>query len=87
MLDARRVSIGQERQSRKAPLSDADAKALLESVSEVIIAKGKVSRRLSASAAKLADLKGPTGNYRAPMIRKGKILLVGFSKEALEALL
>ena len=86
MLDARRVSIREVRQSKKQPFSDADVRALLKSVSQVILAKGKASRRLAASAAKLADLKGPTGNYRAPMVRKGKTLLVGFSEEALGAL-
>jgi hypothetical protein len=35
---------------------------------------------------KPADLKGPTGNYRAPIVRKGKTLLVGFNLDALEKL-
>lgn len=30
----------------------------------------------------LAHLLGPTGNLRAPTIRKGKTLYVGFSEEA-----
>lgn len=30
----------------------------------------------------LAHLLGPTGNLRAPTIRKGNTLLVGFSDEA-----
>src|SRR5690348_7605531 len=30
----------------------------------------------------LAHLLGPTGNLRAPTLRKGKTLLVGFSEEA-----
>jgi hypothetical protein len=29
-----------------------------------------------------AQILGPTGNLRAPTIRKGKTLLVGFSEEA-----
>ena len=87
MLDSRRTSIREERQSKKEPLSDAEARALLKSVSEVVIAKGKSSRRLLSSKAALSDLKGPTGNYRAPMVKKGKKLLVGFSEEALKELL
>jgi hypothetical protein len=35
---------------------------------------------------KIAHLKGPTGNYRAPIVRKGKTLLVGFHAETLESL-
>ena len=36
---------------------------------------------------KPAALKGPTGNYRSPIVRRGKTLLVGFNQEALEKLL
>ena len=32
------------------------------------------------------QLKGPTGNYRAPIVRAGDRLLVGFHAETLEAL-
>jgi hypothetical protein len=87
VLDARKVAVREERISKKEPLSDPEARALLKSVSEVVIAKGKSTRRLRASEAKLADLRGPTGNFRAPMVRKGKTLLVGFGAEALEELI
>ncbi len=59
---------------------------MLESVGTVILAKGKKAESRAASSVKPADLKGPTGNYRAPMLRKGKTLLVGFNADALEAL-
>jgi len=54
---------------------------------EVYVAKGrKVThfdlRREKPSAAALAEvLLGPTGNLRAPALRRGKILLVGFNEE------
>ncbi|MCZ6727448.1 MAG: hypothetical protein O7A98_08840 [Acidobacteria bacterium] len=35
---------------------------------EVIIARGRSRPELVPSETKLADLKGPTGNYRAPML-------------------
>jgi hypothetical protein len=35
----------------------------------------------------LAHLLGPTGNLRAPTLRKGKTLLVGFSEDAYRAVL
>jgi hypothetical protein len=35
----------------------------------------------------LAHLLGPTGNLRAPTLRKGKTLLVGFSADAYQAVL
>lgn len=67
-------------------MSLADVKKLLASVDQVVIAKGKASRSLKASEAKPDDLRGPTRNFRAPIIRKGKKLLVGFSDEELRKL-
>jgi arsenate reductase-like glutaredoxin family protein len=86
VLDDKAAVVGEERNSRKEPLSDKEARALIASVSKVIVAKGKKFEELPASKANIAHLKGPTGNYRAPMVRKGKTLLVGFHAEALESL-
>lgn len=87
VLDSHAVALAEERSAGRAPLGDADARALLGTVDTVIVAKGKSSRTLVASETALADLKGPTGGYRAPMVRKGRTLLVGFSEEALSRLL
>lgn len=35
----------------------------------------------------LAHVLGPTGNLRAPTLRRGRTLLVGFSEEAYQSLL
>lgn len=87
MLDRTKARIAEERSSKSAPLKDADVKALLAAVDEVVVAKGKKAVTLAAKDATLDGLKGPTGNYRAPMVRVGKRLLVGFHPETLEALL
>ena len=84
MLEKQHATIKEERLAKKAPLTEADVKALLGSVSQVVIAKGKAARKQTAAETKPADLKGPTGNFRAPMVRKGKTLLVGFSPDVLE---
>ena len=76
-----------ERSARKEPLTDNEVRAILKKVSTVIVSKGKKSVPLKPEEVKLADLKGATGNYRAPMVLKGKTLVVGFNGEALEALL
>ena len=68
-------------------MKDADVKALLASVDEVVVARGKKAVASPAKAIGLDDLKGPTGNYRAPMLRVGRKLLVGFHPESLDALL
>jgi len=87
VLEAKKVRVVAERSSRTEPLTDEEVRALLRRVGTVIVAKGKTSRILSASEARPDDLKGPTGNYRAPMILTGKTLLVGFQREALDDLL
>ena len=86
MLEKNKTEIRQVRPSRKEPFSDKEIRALLGQVSTVIISKGKKSSRFDAGDVKPADLKGPTGNYRAPIVRKGKTLLVGFNLDALEKL-
>lgn len=87
MLDRTKARITEERSSKSAPLTDADVKALLGAVDEVVVAKGKKVVTLPAKEATLDGLRGPTGNYRAPMVRVGKRLLVGFHPDTLEALL
>lgn len=87
MLERTKARISEERSSKTAPMSDADVKALLAAVDEVVVAKGKKVVTLAAKEATLDGLKGPTGNYRAPMVRVGRRLLVGFHPDTLEALL
>ncbi len=87
MLNRRGVEARTERSSREDPLDNTDARALIDRVSRVRIARGRKVVELPAAEASLDDLKGPTGNYRAPMVVAGKTLLVGFNVEALEELL
>ena len=84
MLERTGSEVTEERNSRKQPLDDQDAQALIDQVEQVIVAKGKKVRELAASETSLDDLKGPTGNYRAPMLRIGDQLLVGFNADKLE---
>ena len=86
MLDKTGTDVAEERNSRKQALDDAEAQALVDQVAEVIVAKGKKVRELSSSETTLDDLKGPTGNYRAPIVRVGDRLLVGFNADKLEEL-
>lgn len=57
---------------------------LTQDVSEIIAAKGKKVVRFHLAKDKpsrddlLAVLLGPSGNLRAPTVRKGKKLLIGF---------
>lgn len=65
---------------------------LLKGVNELYAAKGKKVvhvnlKKDSPTEAELMKLVlGPTGNLRAPTIRKGKTLMVGFNEETYEKL-
>jgi hypothetical protein len=87
VLDKSKTEVKEARWAQKFPLAESDVLALLKSVATVIIAKGRNSVTLKAADAKPDDLKGPTGNFRAPMVRRGRTLLVGFNAEALKNLL
>ena len=75
--------------SRK--LAKAEAAKLARAANVVIVAKGKSVKEFSpkgkASAEIVAAMLGPTGNLRAPTLRAGKLVLVGFNADAYEAAL
>jgi len=53
----------------------------------VIVAKGKKVKEFPGGKAGkdlVEAMLGPTGNLRAPTIRRGKTLLVGFNEESFE---
>jgi arsenate reductase-like glutaredoxin family protein len=70
----------------------ADALALAKSASVIHVAKGKkiVSFDMAKDAPDdntlIAHLLGPTGNLRAPTIKKGKTLYVGFNEDVYQGL-
>jgi hypothetical protein len=69
--------------SRK--LGRSDAAKLAKEASTVIVAKGKKVSEFKPGGKAGKDvvdaMLGPTGNLRAPTIRAGKSLLIGFSEE------
>lgn len=77
----------------KAKLGRADALRLARGASTIVVAKGKKVVRFSMKKdppddrTLLAHLLGPTGNLRAPAVRKGKRLLVGFNESAYDDVL
>jgi arsenate reductase-like glutaredoxin family protein len=72
--------------ARKTRLTLKDAEALLEGMHELVAAKGKKVERVDLRAgrpdrATLARLMlGPTGNLRAPTLKVGRTLLIGFDE-------
>ena len=71
--------------ARKSPVRGREALALLEGLDEVVVARGaKVVRQPLGKLhpgddAMLKLLLGPTGNLRAPTVRVGRKLVVGFA--------
>ena len=62
-----------------------DAAALVKSAKKVIVAKGKKVQSFPGGKAskEIVDaLLGPTGNLRAPTLRVGKTLVVGFDESS-----
>jgi hypothetical protein len=86
VLDGTKAQVRETRPSKTQPLTDAEIKGLLKEVETVLIAKGKKVVEAKAAATKVDDLRGPTGNIRAPLVRVGRKLLVGFNADALKAL-
>src|SRR4029077_3973534 len=73
---------GKERRGRREALE------LAGSVEKIVVGKGKKDVTFDMKADPPDDetlpshLLGPTGNLRAPTLRRGKTLLVGFSEGA-----
>jgi hypothetical protein len=72
--------------ARKVRLGPREALALLDDVDEIWAARGKkvvhvdLRRERPPDAALTALLIGPSGNLRAPTLRTGRILIVGFDE-------
>ena len=67
-------------------LKEREALALVHEVDEIYASKGKqvvhldLKKDAPDKPALLGLLLGPTGNLRAPTLRKGRTLLVGFDE-------
>jgi hypothetical protein len=77
----------QEVSANSTRLGAEDVLRLSREVSKIVVAKGKkivtfdMKKDPPGDDALLAALLGPTGNLRAPTIRKGLTLLVGFDDD------
>lgn len=84
-MEASNVEI-KDRTPASQKLQEPDARELLGNASKMIVAKGKKVSEFgggkSASDDAVAAMLGPTGNLRAPTLKVGKMLLVGFNEEA-----
>jgi hypothetical protein len=85
-LAKRRIAVGTQVDAKKATIKGDAALGVLKEVDQLYVAKGKrvvhvdLTREKPPRAELLGLLLGPTGNLRAPTLRKGRTLLVGFDE-------
>jgi hypothetical protein len=92
-LEANALPVGDTSDARKERKGAEEALALARSAATVVVARGKqcltfdMRRDPPDDATLLSHLLGPTGNLRAPTLRRGTTLVVGFSEDAYRTLL
>jgi arsenate reductase-like glutaredoxin family protein len=80
-------------EAKKSTLKAADALKLAHSVDEIFATKGTKHVHFNLNSDKpsddelLAVMLGPTGNMRAPTLRKGRRLLVGYNESSYKEVL
>ncbi len=85
--------MGERSDASKERHGAAEALALARAADRVIVARGKKVVTFDMKAdppdeeTLLTHLLGPTGNFRAPAVRRGSTLIVGFNDEAYRAAL
>jgi hypothetical protein len=92
-LEQHNVQVSEQTDAKKDKKGRAETLTLAHDARRVIVAKGKKSITFDMKKSPpddetlAAHLLGPTGNLRAPSLRIGDALLVGFSAEAYRSLL
>ncbi len=92
-LAAQEYEVKSQSDAKKERRGPADVLELAKSADKVVVGRGKkivifdMKNQPPDEKTLLAHLLGPTGNLRAPTLRRGKTLLVGFSQEAFEQIL
>ena len=85
-LARHKVTVTAKTDAKKSTIKGDAALAVLEGVDEIYAAKGKqvvhvdLKRGKPSKSELLGVLLGPTGNLRAPTLRKGRTLIVGFDE-------
>src|SRR5438552_19188204 len=87
-LEKHAIAVESVTDASKHKKGRAEALGLAKSAACVVVAKGKklesfdMKKNPPDDEALLAHLLGPTGNLRAPTVRVGRSLFVGFNEEA-----
>ena len=86
-FEQKKISAEKVVDARKQAMGKKEALELAQQVDEIVAAKGSKVVRIDMRSGPskdelLAVLLGPTGNLRAPAIKKGRKLFVGFNADA-----
>ena len=87
-LETNGLEVGSRTDASKERKGPDEALALARSAAKVVVGRGKkvvtfdMRKDPPDDETLLAHILGPTGNLKAPALRKGNTLLVGFSEEA-----
>lgn len=79
------------RHAGKEPVTGAEALALLEGVAELRVAKGQKTVRVALGGERppdddlLALMLGRSGKLRAPALKAGAVMVVGYNSDILES--
>jgi arsenate reductase-like glutaredoxin family protein len=85
-LAKHKVAVAVQTDAKKATVKGDDALGVLKDVDEIYAAKGQrvvhidLRREKPSRAELLGLLLGPTGNLRAPTLKTGRTLIVGFDE-------
>ena len=80
------IDVGKQEDARKVPLADADALKLVGQVNDLYVTRGTKVIHIDLKSARPDDeallglLIGPSGKLRAPTLKIGKTMIVGFDQ-------
>ena len=84
-MEASQIAI-EEKVPASKKLGEPEARELARQAGTLIVAKGKKLSEFAAGAGvsrdAIAAMLGPTGNLRAPTVKVGKTVLIGFNESA-----
>jgi hypothetical protein len=92
-LAKHKIAVAEQADAKQATLKGDAALGVLKEVDELYVARGKrvvhvdLKRERPPRADLLGLLLGPSGNLRAPTLRTGRTLIVGFDEETYARLL
>lgn len=92
-LESSACEVSEVTDATKSRRGQKEALALAHQAETIVVAKGKkvvkfdMKKDPPDDETLLAHLLGPTGNLRAPALRQGKTLLVGFNEEVYQSTL